>query len=43
MQELDKVIKELQKQYERAKKLEFVRNKIAYALYQTWKVFDERG
>ena len=41
MQELDKVIKELQKQYERAKKLEFVRNKIAYALYQTWKVFDE--
>lgn len=42
MKELDKAIKELVKQYERAKNLEFVRNKIAYALYQTWKIFDEK-
>lgn len=42
MKELEKAIKELTKQYERAKKLEFVRNKIAYAFYQTWRIFDER-
>ena len=42
MKDIDKAIKELMKQYERAKKLEIVRNKIAYALYQTWKIFDEK-
>lgn len=42
MQELDKAIKILKEQYEKAQKLDWVRNKIAYALYQTWKIFDER-
>ena len=42
MCELTRAIRELAKQYEKAEKLEFVRNKIAYALYQTWKIFDER-
>ena len=43
MKDIDKAIKVLKEQYERALKLDFVRNKIAYALYKTWKIFDERG
>ena len=39
---LNKAIKELTRQYEKAKQLEFVKNKVAYALYQTWKIFDGR-
>ena len=42
MKDIDKAIKVLREQYENALKLEWVRNKIAYALYQTWKVFDGR-
>ena len=42
MDELGKAIKVLTEQYEKAKKLEYVHNKIAYALYQTWKIFDGR-
>ena len=42
MQDIDKAIKVLKEQYEKAQKLEWVRNKIAYALYQTWKIFDGR-
>lgn len=42
MQEIDKAIKILKEQYEKAQKIDWVRNKIAYALYQTWKIFDER-
>ena len=42
MKDLDKAIKILKEQYEKAQKLDWVRNKIAYALYQTWKIFDER-
>lgn len=42
MQELDKAIKILKEQYEKAQHMDWVRNKIAYALYQTWKIFDER-
>ena len=42
MQEIDESIKVLKEQYEKAKKLDFVKNKIAYALYQTWKIFDGR-
>ena len=43
MKDVDKAIKVLKEQYERAVKLDFVKNKIAYALYQTWKIFDGRG
>ena len=35
-------IKILKEQYERVQKLDWIRNKIAYALYQAWKIFDER-
>ena len=38
--DLENAIKVLKEQYEKAKNLEYVRNKIAYALYQTWKEFD---
>ena len=43
MTDLTKAIKILKEQYEKAKKIGWVRNKIAYALYQTWKIFDNRG
>lgn len=43
MNELDKAINLLKDEYERACNLIWVRNKIAYALYQTWKKFDKRG
>lgn len=42
MKDLSKAIKVLTQQYEKAKKMAFVRNPIAYALYQTWKIFDDR-
>lgn len=35
-------IEMLEKEYEKAKKLSFVRNPIAYAVYQVWKMA-ERG
>ena len=37
---LDKAIKQLEKEYERAKGLEYIHNPIAYALYQVWKKAD---
>lgn len=40
---LQTVIELLEKEYERAKKLEFVRNPCAYALYQVWKTADKKG
>ena len=42
MQEIDKAITILKEQYEKTQKIDWIRNKIAYALYQTWKIFDER-
>lgn len=39
---LEKAIKLLEKEYERAKKMEFVHNPLAYALYQVWKMADGR-
>ena len=39
---LDKVIKMLEEEYERAKKLEYVQHPLAWALYHTWKKVDER-
>lgn len=40
---LDKAIRLLEAEYERAKELAFVRNPIAYALYQVWKIADAKG
>ena len=40
---LERAIKILEKEYEKAKKLEWVRNPIAYALYKTWKQADISG
>lgn len=40
---LAKAIRVLTHEYEKAKKLEFVRNPIAYALYQTWRMADREG
>ena len=37
---LEKAIQTLEKEYERAKKLEFVRNPLAYALHKVWRMAD---
>lgn len=37
---LNKAKKLLEQEYENAKKLEFVKNPMAYALYQVWKKAD---
>lgn len=34
---LEKVIKMLEVEYERAKKMDFITRPLAYALYQVWK------
>ena len=39
---LEQAIKLLESEYERAKRLEWVRNPIAYALYRTWRTVEER-
>lgn len=39
---LDRAIEMLRVQYEKALQMEFVRNPLAYALYQTWKIIDKR-
>ena len=39
---LKTAIKRLEQEYERAKGLPFVRNPIAYALYQVWKEADRQ-
>lgn len=38
---LEKAIKLLEEQYERAKKLEYVENPLAWALYQVWRTVDK--
>ena len=40
---IETAINKIQKEYERAKNLEFVRNPMAYALYQVWKEADKDG
>lgn len=40
---LETAINLLKKHYERAKKLEYVHNPVAFALYQTWKVAHKKG
>lgn len=37
---LEKAIRMLEKQYQIAKKLEFVKKPLSYALYQVWKEVD---
>ena len=39
---LEEAILLLEKVYERAKKLEYVRNPLAWALYNVWKMADRR-
>lgn len=41
MDELDKAIKYLREQYERAQRIEAIRNPLAWALYMTWRHVDE--
>lgn len=36
-------IKRLEAEYEKAKRLDFVHNPLAYALYQVWKMADRAG
>ena len=42
MQNIDKVIEYLRKQYELALTLEYVRKPLAWALYQTWRYYDRK-
>ena len=41
MNELDKAIQFLREQYERAQRIEYIHNPLAWALYQTWRHVDE--
>ncbi len=41
MRELNSAIKILTSEYEKAKKNGWIKNPIAYALFQTWKIFDK--
>ena len=40
---IETAINKIQKEYEIAKNLEFIRNPMAYALYQVWKEADKAG
>ena len=40
---MKKAIRLLETEYEKAKKLTYVWNPIAYALYRVWKIADEQG
>lgn len=42
MRTIEDAIEMLKKQYEKALTNPFVRDPLAYALYQTWKLFDRR-
>ncbi len=39
---LAEAIKLLETEYERAKKLDYIKNPLAYALYQVWKIADKK-
>lgn len=39
---LEKAIEDLREEYARAKNLSYVKNPLAYALYQVWKKYDRR-
>lgn len=38
-----KAIELLKEEYERARQLQYIRNPLAYALFQVWKEADRRG
>lgn len=40
---MDDAIKTLKAEYERVRSLSFIRNPVAYALYQVWKKADAKG
>lgn len=40
---IERAIESLKIEYEKAKRLAYVRNPLAYALYQAWKVADRKG
>ena len=40
---LDKAIELLKEEYEHAKKIEYIKKPLAYALYQVWKKADAKG
>ena len=40
---IEKAVRLIKEEYERAKSMEFVRNPIAWALYQVWKKADKEG
>lgn len=40
---IEQSIELLKTEYERAKRLDYIRNPLAYALYQVWKVADRKG
>ena len=40
---IKKAIKMLEEEYERAKRLDWVRNPLAYALHKVWRMVDKGG
>lgn len=40
---IEQSIELLKTEYERAKRLDYIRNPLAYTLYQVWRVADEKG
>ncbi len=42
LEELGKAIAHLISEYDRAKKVDYIRKPISFALYQTWKVWDSK-
>lgn len=40
---IETAIKNLEEKYETARKLEYVRDPVAWALYQVWKMADNKG
>ena len=42
-QRLNKAIKILREKYDKAKDLQYVNDKVAWALYHTWNDFDAEG
>lgn len=39
--DIETAIKKLREEYERARNLEYIRNPLAYALFQVWKLADK--
>lgn len=43
MKEIDEAIAELMKQHEEALKISYIDKPVVYALYKTWKLFDDKA